>query len=199
MASIYGARRAESPSTTSSYSHSSRSSSMADSTTQHCQCGRTSLAGRRQCDRCQSLHQQRLSSSRLSSPPTTSTAMERRSSPTRSSRSFDLPLRPSSRGLAAQTFTAALSEQDTPSLFSNLPHRTSTRSGSNSPIMSRSQSPRDTRSSASSLSVPRGSIDRSYSPMAAGFARLGAGVNGTEKARVPRSSLDDARLFDGPA
>jgi len=200
MTTIYGTRSRQSSTPYSPDSRSSLSSDMSDTSIQQCQCGRNCLAGRRLCDRCQSLHQQRLSPNRLSSPPSTSAAMERRDSPTRPSRSLELPLRPSSRGLAAQTFTHALSSEGTSSLFSNLPQRTPTpRSGSNAPTMSRSQSPRETRSPTSSLSVSRGSTDRSYSPMAAGFARLGAGVGGTEKARVTRSSLDDARLFDGPA
>lgn len=199
MTTIYGMRSTQSPSTSSSYTRSSSSSSMADNPIQQCQCGRICLPGRRQCDRCRSLHQQRLSPNRLSSPPSTSAAMERRDSPARSSRSLELPLRSSSRSFAPQTFTHALSSEGT-SLFSNLPQRSPTpRSGSNSPTMSRSQSPRETRSTSSSLSIPRSSTDQSYSPMAAGFARLGAGASGTEKARVTRSSLDDARLFDGPA
>lgn len=174
--------------------------SIPDRSIHRCKCGRATLAGRSQCDRCRSQCQSNISAGgRL--PPTSSANPQEQTRQSRSPESSPKTTRSrtSSSGSAKQVLSDAMASDGPSSLFGHMPHRTPIRSDSSSSTTSRSQSPLPTRSAATGLAVPRGSMDRSYSPMAAGFASLSSRDSSTVRARSTRSSLDDAKLFEGAA
>ena len=182
---------------------------MGETSQTSCACGRPTLEYLTYCSTCTGRRQGR--HSRHSSLP------QDRSSLTPPPEAISAPKTPKRMSASAALSTAFASEEEQPSLFPAHFYRTPDRSrsrpktspqrSSDSPAsMERTGPHRDSGEYNRPISGFFEARDRSYSPMAAGFARLSikdrhlAPPEWRGRPSSPRSTIElSARMFDGPA